>query len=134
MKNRSPKLFSDNDRGDYLKDEKYQIRIDKLLPGHVYKIGKPSGLYYQYIYPDSSTQKQSFEFEELNGMLVKVLSIINLSGGKVIAALVEHKDVFILNKFEKIFARVDMAISNLEILPLDLEMQKILECDQYSRS
>ena len=50
-----------------------------------------------------------------------------MTDGNRIAVLRQYQEEPFLNKYERIFAFVDMSVTRREIIPLDLETKLILE-------
>ena len=99
--------------------------LNDLTLGHVYSIGSPSTLHYQYIYPIINFEKMNIvdfeEFTAIKGLLVKFTSILNMVNGKRIAVLRHYKDELILNRFDKIFADISNSVNSKEIISVDCE-------------
>lgn len=124
-------LFPGNEGINASFGKEHEIHLKDLLPGNSYRIGKPSNMYYQYIYPaivpDELNGEEFDDFKSIQGFIVKITSIIQMANGKRIVAMRESRDKLFLNRFEKIFAQVDMAIASREIISLNLGAERTLE-------
>jgi len=118
--------------------EKRQIQLTDFLPGRIYRIGQPSTKYYQhlrpFIVPQELSEREQDDFKKIRSLIVRVASIISLENGERIAVLRHYEDKLFLDKFEKIFAHVEMSTTSLEIIPLDLETKRTLESVSSSKS
>jgi len=138
MKKERTLLFPEIESFTVASKDEYQIQLTDFLPGKIYRIGRPSTKYYQhirpFIVPEEFSERESDDFKKILGLIVKVTSIISLVNGKRIAVLRHYEDKLLLDKFEKIFAHVQMSTISLEIIHLDLETKRTLESVSNSKS
>jgi hypothetical protein len=124
MKNKRTVLFPGDEILQHVASETSDNILYDLLPGHKYRIGSPANLNYQFInpviFPDKQHTGELEDFILIQGTIVIVTSIIQMSNGDRIAVLRHYKDELFLSKFDKIFALIDLAISNHEIISLNL--------------
>lgn len=125
MKNKRTILFPKDNVLQQLAEETSQITLQDLLPGKNYKIGPPSALNYQFInatiFPDEQNTGELENLLIIQGMTITVISIIRMVSGDRIAVLRHNEDQLFLQRFEKIFAQINMAVSSGEIIALDTE-------------
>lgn len=106
-------------------------KLKDILPGRLYRIGKPSNKYYEHLYPILEPGKLTLddleEFRTIEGTLIVVNSIIHMSKGNRIGVLRRYDELRFLGKFEKIFAIVDKSIEKCELVAIDIETQRNIE-------
>jgi len=138
MKKKRIELFPEMKNFNFLADDEYELRLEEFSPGKVYRIGKPSDAYYKFIssfiVPDKANLKVPSNFNKIEGLIVRVISMLQMASGNVIAVLRRYDDELFLKKFEKVFLQVEMGIASKEIVPLDLETKHILESDVSDKS
>jgi len=107
-----------------------KIELSLFSPGKIYRMGIPSDVHYRHIYPNIDCNiLDTTEMEHLNliqGSIITVTSIIRMVNGKRIAVLRHFEERPFLDRFDKIFADVDMAVASREIIPVDLETELLL--------
>ena len=130
MKKERPVLFPEFENSIALTSEKLKISLNDLTLGHSYKIGKPSSLHYQHVYPTINSEEMSIneheDFSTIQGSIVKVTSILQMANGTKIAVLMPYKAELLLNEYQKIFAHIENSVISDEIIALDLETRQTL--------
>ncbi len=129
MKKERPVLFPEFENNNALPREKMKISLKDLTLGHIYKIGEPSSLHYQHISPVINSEENNIskleDFSKIEGVMIKVTSILQMVNGNKIAVLMPYKSELILNTYEKIFAHLENSVTSSEIVSLDLETIKL---------
>lgn len=130
MKKERPVLFPEFENNIALTSEKLKISLNDLTLGYIYKIGKPSSLHYQHIYPAINSEEMNIneleDFSTIQGSIVKVTSILQMASGTKIAVLMPYKAELLLNEYQKIFAHIKNSVISDEIIALDLETRQTL--------
>lgn len=130
MKKERPVLFPEFENSNELPSEQLRNSLNDLALGHVYKIGEPSSLHYQHIYPAINSEEMNIseleDFNTIQGSIVKVTSILQMANDNKIAVLMPYKAELLLNEYQKIFAHIENSVSSDEIISLDLETKLTL--------
>ncbi len=131
MKRQRVVLFQGEERKDEKIDDSVNINLKDIIPGKVYRIGKPSNRYYEYIHPvlePGNLMVDDFEeFRIIEGALIVVTSILHMNKGNRIAVLRGYHELPFLGRGERIFAHIDKSVEKLELIALDIETQQSIE-------
>ncbi len=122
MKKKRTALHPGDEMLKQITNENSDLPLKKLLPGNQYRIGPPSGLYYNFIHtiiPQQISMEESENLTKIQGLSVTVRSIIKMINGQRIAVLVLNDDKLFLKKYDKLFAQVEKAIGHGEIITFE---------------
>ena len=91
----------------------------EVLVGEVLRLGKPSKRYYEHVYHalnnNSLRVKELQELLKLEGLSVKIISILRMRSGDSIAVLHRKDGKEFSANIEKLFASVDKALDTKEL-------------------
>lgn len=91
----------------------------EVLVGEVLRLGKPSKRYYEHVYHalnnNSLRLKELQELLKLEGLSVKIISILRMRSGDSIAVLHRKDGKEFSANIEKLFASVDKALDTKEL-------------------
>ena len=95
----------------------------EIIPGKTYRIGPPSAIYYISINTvpvfDNGILLKRESFSALQGVKVRVNSVLKMKNGNNIAVLRHHNGSLFLGLYEKFYVFVKNALNSNEILPLE---------------
>lgn len=91
----------------------------KASVGQILRIGKPSKRHYEYLYHslnyNSHTIEELQKLLKLEGLKVKIVSILKMSNGSEIAVLRKKDERPFLNDIEKIFSDLNKGLETKEL-------------------
>lgn len=100
--------------------ERVEHKWQDIRPSHRLKIGKPSSLYFQHIYPSLNFKEHSINnFKEMlkcEGMEVFVTSILKMKNGESYAVLDRKENNFFTKDVSRIYAEVEKLFVTNELV------------------
>lgn len=100
--------------------ERVDNKWQDIRPSQRLKIGRPSSLYFQHIYPSLNFKEHSINnFKEMlkfEGMEVFVTSILKMKNGESYAVLDRKENVFFSKNISRIYAEVEKSFLSNEIV------------------
>ncbi|RKN83181.1 hypothetical protein [Ulvibacterium marinum] len=109
---------------EYDKNDRIRTNVDSeeipIRPGMLFKLGRPSNLYYEFIYASLHFDRHKLsdlkELLKFRGTEVQVVSILKMKDGSTIAALSRTDDKAFSESIAKLFADVSKSIRARELL------------------
>ncbi len=95
--------------------QKEETVLTDVAVGKTYRIGKPSNRYFEHIQPFLEPSAMSVEnledFKAIQGLAVRVVSILSMVGGNRIAILWKYDGPAFMKTANKVFANIDKRYS-----------------------
>ncbi|WP_425234760.1 hypothetical protein [Ulvibacterium sp.] len=109
---------------EYDKNDRTRTTTDNeeipIRPGMLFKLGRPSNLYYEFIYASLHFDRHKLsdlkELLQFRGTEVQVVSILKMKDGSTIAALSRTDDKAFSENTTKLFADISKSIKAKELL------------------
>lgn len=109
---------------EYDKNNRIRTKTDSeeilIRPGMLFKLGRPSNLYYEFIYASLHFDRHRLsdlkKLLKFRGMQVQVVSILKMKDGSTIAALSRTDGKAFSENITKLFADISKSIKTKELL------------------